>query len=175
MRETLLLLVIMWIVTICTYISYVPQIVKIIKTKSSEDISIVSWVLWFISSTCDTVYSVVLSRPELIIATLSEFILILITLVLSFVYKHRKTITLGGLELEYKEEYDYYLLQAIVGNYYANKEAIKEIAEKCTSEVVLTNIINNEDIPKEIKEVAKNRIADLKYKEITDISHISGN
>lgn len=149
MRETILL-VTMWIVTICTYISYVPQIVKIIKTKSSEDLSIASWVLWFISSTCDTVYSIVLSRPELIIASLSEFILIMITLILSFVYKNRKTITL-----------DEHLMETLVSN--------------CISEEVLLNIINNGIIPKETKEIAKDRISDIKYIDMIDISHISGN
>jgi MtN3 and saliva related transmembrane protein len=79
----------MWIVTICTYISYVPQIVKLIKTKKSEDLSITSWILWCISSVANLVYSIILGRYELIIASVSEFLLISIVLFLSIYYNYK--------------------------------------------------------------------------------------
>lgn len=88
MKE-ILLLVTMWIVTICTYISYIPQIVKIIKTKKSEDLSITSWLLWSISSIADFTYSILLGRVELIIASGSELILILITFILCIYYEYK--------------------------------------------------------------------------------------
>lgn len=162
MRETILL-VTMWIVTVCTYISYVPQIVKVIRTKSSEDLSIASWVLWLLSAICNSIYSIVLLRPELIIASVSEFLLIAVTLVLSLIYKNKRKFTVLGVELESKEDYGYYLLQTIAGNYFANKEVIEAIAEHCTSEGVLLNIVSNKDIPKEIRDKASKRISDIKY------------
>ena len=88
MKE-IILIVTMWIVTICTYISYVPQIVKLIKTKKSEDLSIASWCLWSISSLANLVYSIVLGRWELVIASISEFLLILVTLVLTIWYNYK--------------------------------------------------------------------------------------
>lgn len=88
MKE-IILLITMWIVTACTYISYIPQIVKLIKTKKSEDLSIVSWILWTVSSLANFVYSVVLGRHELIIASVSEFLLILVTLILTIYYGYK--------------------------------------------------------------------------------------
>lgn len=83
------LIVTMWIVTICTYISYIPQIVKLIKTRKSEDLSIMSWILWSISSLANLVYSIVLGRLELIIASVSESLLILVTLTLTIWYYYK--------------------------------------------------------------------------------------
>ena len=88
MKE-IILIVTMWIVTICTYISYVPQIVKLIKTKKSEDLSITSWILWSISSLANLIYSILLGRVELIIASVSEFLLILVTLILTIYYEYK--------------------------------------------------------------------------------------
>lgn len=88
MKEVILIIT-MWIVTVCTYISYVPQIVKLIKTKKSEDLSIVSWALWTISSLANLVYSIALGRFELVIASVSEFLLILVTLVLTIYYEYK--------------------------------------------------------------------------------------
>lgn len=97
MKE-IILIVTMWIVTICTYISYVPQIVKLIKTKKSEDISIASWCLWSISSLANFVYSIVLGRYELVIASISEFFLILVTLVLTIWYNYKNNYYLESEE-----------------------------------------------------------------------------
>lgn len=97
MKETLLI-VTMWIVTICTYISYVPQIYKLVKTKESEDLSIASWILWTVSSFANLVYSVLLGRFELIIASISEFILILMTLVLTVYYVYKNNYYLESEE-----------------------------------------------------------------------------
>lgn len=88
MKE-IILVITMWIVTICTYISYVPQIVKLIKRKKSEDLSIASWCLWNISSLANLVYSIVLGRWELVIASISEFLLILVTLILTIWYNYK--------------------------------------------------------------------------------------
>lgn len=97
MKE-IILIVTMWIVTICTYISYVPQIIKLIKTKKSEDLSIASWCLWSISSLANLVYSIVLGRWELVIASVSEFLLILVTLVLTIWYNYKNNYYLESEE-----------------------------------------------------------------------------
>ena len=88
LRE-MLLVITMWIVTICTYASYVPQIIKMMKTKRSEDLSISAWSLWLLSATCNTLYSFLLCRNELIVASVSELVLTLITIV--FVIKYKDT------------------------------------------------------------------------------------
>ena len=85
----IILIITMWTVTICTYISYIPQIVKLIKTKKSEDLSVLSWCLWSVSSLSNLIYSIVLGRLELIIASLSEFLMIVITLVLTIWYNYK--------------------------------------------------------------------------------------
>lgn len=79
----------MIVVTICAFVSYIPQIVKTIKTKSSDDLSTCTWILWTLSSSCETIYSILLERPELIFASASELLLIIITLILSLVYKSK--------------------------------------------------------------------------------------
>lgn len=79
----------MGIVILCTYISYVPQIIKIIRTKKAEDLSIASWALWSISGTSALIYSILLQRNEMIIETLSETVLIMITFILSITYNNR--------------------------------------------------------------------------------------
>lgn len=99
MRE-LVLNITMWIVTVCTYISYMPQIVKLLKTKKSEDLSVASWVLWTISAIANLVYSVVLGRVELIIASLSDFLLIALVLVLTVYYNYK-----NNYYLEPEEKY----------------------------------------------------------------------
>lgn len=63
---------------------------KVDKDKKSEDLSVASWILWTLSAFANTVYSIILGRCELIIASVSEFILITITLILSVVFKGRK-------------------------------------------------------------------------------------
>ena len=88
MKE-MILQITMWIVIICTYISYVPQIVKLIKTKEADDLSIASWVLWTLSAVADLMYSVILGRIELIIASVSEAGLILTVLVLTVYYDYK--------------------------------------------------------------------------------------
>lgn len=85
----IILIITMWTVTICTYISYTPQIVKLIKTKKSEDLSVLSWCLWSVSSLSNLIYSIVLGRLELVIASLSEFLMIVITLVLTIWYNYK--------------------------------------------------------------------------------------
>ena len=88
MRD-IVLYITMWIVTITMYVSYVPQIYKLIKTKKSEDLSVNSWILWVISSTADTIYSCVLGRPELMIASISEAVLNVTVLLLTIKYSGR--------------------------------------------------------------------------------------
>ena len=174
MKETILIAT-MWIVTICTYISYVPQIYKLIKTKKSDDLSIPSWVLWTLSAICNTVYSIVLLRAELIIASVSELLLIVATLILSLAFRNNKrTVSLLGVELDYNEDYEYIALQGIVANWYANQEAIRIIANECTSEGVLITIKNNKDIPVEIREMAAQRISYLNYKHLEKLPYVSG-
>ena len=88
MKE-IILQVTMWIVIVCTYISYVPQIVKLIKTKEADDLSIASWVLWTLSAVANLIYSIMLARIELIIASVSEAGLILAVLVLTVYYDYK--------------------------------------------------------------------------------------
>ena len=97
MKE-IILVVTMWIVTICTYISYVPQIVKLLKTKKSEDLSITRWCLWSISSLANLVYSIILGRWELVIASISEFLLILVTLILTIWHNYKNNYYLESEE-----------------------------------------------------------------------------
>lgn len=104
MKETILI-VTMWIVTVCTYISYFPQIVKLVKTKKSEDLSTASWFLWFISSLANLVYSIILGRWELIVASVSEFLLILVTLTLTIWYNYRNNYYLESEE-KFRERID---------------------------------------------------------------------
>lgn len=99
MREFVLNIT-MWVVTVCTYISYMPQIIKLLKTKKSEDLSVVSWVLWTISAIANLVYSVVLGRVELIIASLSDFLLIALVLILTVYYNYK-----NNYYLEPEEKY----------------------------------------------------------------------
>ena len=94
----IILIITMWTVTICTYISYIPQIVKLIKTKKSEDLSVLSWCLWSVSSLSNLIYSIVLGRLELIIASLSEFLMIIITLVLTIWYNYKNNYYLESEE-----------------------------------------------------------------------------
>ena len=89
MRE-IVLYITMWIVTVCTYVSYIPQLYKLIKTKKAEDLSITSWVLWMVSSLANLIYSVLLGRFELIVASVSEFILISAVLFLTVYYTKSK-------------------------------------------------------------------------------------
>ena len=85
-----LLATLMGIITVCAYIGYVPQIIRLIKTKYSEDLSIFSWGIWIFSCSCGTAYSILLKRPELIIAYVSELVLSLIILVLILKYRKKK-------------------------------------------------------------------------------------
>jgi MtN3 and saliva related transmembrane protein len=85
-----MLIITMWIVTICTYISYIPQIVKLVKTKKSEDLSITSWLLWCVSAVANLLYAIVLGRCELIIANVSEFLLIFVVFILSLRYRMKR-------------------------------------------------------------------------------------
>lgn len=88
MRE-IVLIATMWIVTVCTYISYIPQIAKLVKVKKSEELSIMSWLLWMLSAFSNLLYSFVLGRIELVISSISEFILIVITLTLTIYYNYK--------------------------------------------------------------------------------------
>lgn len=116
MRE-IVLITSMWIVSVCTFISYVPQLFKLIKTKKSEDLSVPSWILWTLSAICNMIYSIALLRTELILASLIELSLNMLTLILSIVYKNNKqTVELLGVELDYKEDYEYIALIGIVSN-----------------------------------------------------------
>lgn len=77
------------VVTITTYISYVPQIYKLIVTKKSEDISLASWVLWTVSAVASTAYSILLMRVELMIASVSEMVFIVVILILTYIYRNK--------------------------------------------------------------------------------------
>lgn len=88
--KDMMLVILMGTVTVCSYISYIPQITKLIQTKKAEDLSICSWVLWTISALADLLYSVILGRVELILASASEAMLIFITLILTIYYECKR-------------------------------------------------------------------------------------
>lgn len=101
MKETLLQIT-MWIVTICTYISYVPQIYKLYKTKHSEDLSVQSWLLWTVSALANTAYSIMLLRVELIIASVSEALLILVVLLQTLYYNRKNNVMIEETDEEFE-------------------------------------------------------------------------
>lgn len=63
-----------------------------IKYKKSEDLSVASWVLWIIASCADSLYSVLLGRVELIIASLLNFVLIGLVFVLIIYHRKNRTV-----------------------------------------------------------------------------------
>lgn len=69
------LFALMGTITILSYIGYVPQIVKLLKTKTSKGLSASAWVVWIIACLCGTTYAILLKRPELIVAYVSELLL----------------------------------------------------------------------------------------------------
>lgn len=139
--EELILIITMWIVTICTYISYIPQIVKLIKTKKSEDLSIISWLLWTVSSLANLIYSIVLGRTELIIASISEFLLILVTLILTVCYNYKNNYYLES-EAKYQERIN--KIQAKDGNHMILITAIQEDRKRRINNCKKISIKNKE-------------------------------
>ena len=84
--------ILLLIVSICTLISYLPQTIKLLKTKKSEDISISSWILWVTSSLAYTLYAIMVSNDfMLIFETLLELVFCLIILILSIIYRVKKS------------------------------------------------------------------------------------
>lgn len=84
--------ILLGIVSLCTLISYLPQTIKLLKTKKSDDISIQSWVLWGVSSFSYTLYAIIVSKDfMLIFETTLELIFCLIILILSAIYRKRKS------------------------------------------------------------------------------------
>lgn len=81
----------LFIVSVCTMIAYIPQCVKILRTKKTEDISIGSWVIWVVSSTSYLIYSLLIWEFWLVLSSLLEFGLNLLILILTIVYKDRKS------------------------------------------------------------------------------------
>lgn len=101
--KDMMLVILMGTVTVCSYISYIPQITKLIKTKKAEDLSICSWVLWTASALADLLYSLILGRVELMIASISEFLLISVTLVLTVYYDYKNNYYLESEEVFQKK------------------------------------------------------------------------
>ena len=84
--------ILLGIVSLCTLISYLPQTIKLLKTKKSDDISIQSWVLWGVSSFSYTLYAIIVNKDfMLIFETTLELIFCLIILILSAIYRKRKS------------------------------------------------------------------------------------
>ena len=84
--------ILLGIVSLCTLISYLPQTIKLLKTKKSDDISIQSWVLWGVSSFSYTLYAILVSKDfMLIFETTLELTFCLIILILSAIYRKRKS------------------------------------------------------------------------------------
>ena len=172
MRDIILALM-MWVVTTCTYISYLPQIIKMVKTKRAEDLSITSWFLWFLSSVCNTVYSFVLWRKELIIASVSELVLVTITLILTLIlHEKEKTISIRGIQFNEKDDID--LLIAIVDSPRTNPEILENIAKNCTDEIILARLEKKTTIPSEIRGLAAAQISNLYYDRLKRVPYVSG-
>lgn len=84
--------ILLGIVSLCTLISYLPQTIKLLITKKSDDISIQSWVLWGVSSFSYTLYAILVSKDfMLIFETTLELTFCLIILILSVIYRKRKS------------------------------------------------------------------------------------
>lgn len=84
MRDIILSLLLS-IYIVCACIAY-------IKYKKSEDLSVASWVLWIIASCADSLYFVLLGRVELIIASLLNFVLIGLVLILTIYHRKNRTV-----------------------------------------------------------------------------------
>lgn len=84
MRDIILSLLLS-IYIVCDCIAY-------IKYMKYENLSVASWVLWIIASCADSLYSVLLGRVELIIASLLNFVLIGLVLILTIYYRKNRTV-----------------------------------------------------------------------------------
>ncbi len=97
MKEVVLI-VTMLIGTVLAYIFYVPQIVWLLRTKRSEDLSVPSMVVWGIFSIMNFMYAVTMGRVELMVLNISNFLLVVIVLILALFYNYKNNYYLESEE-----------------------------------------------------------------------------
>ena len=152
--------------TLTMYISYVPQIVKIIKTKKSDDISATSWVLWVTATTLDVIYAILLRRPELMLASISEWVLNATVLLLCIKYRSKRNeVNLLGFEFDVTS-HERHILRYLIRSYSTTSEQLREIIRKVDDPAVIVQILAlSSDDPRATDDVR--RLAQAKYTKLT--------
>ena len=152
--------------TLTMYISYVPQIVKIIKTKKSDDISATSWVLWVTATTLDVIYAILLRRPELMLASISEWVLNATVLLLCIKFRSKRNeVNLLGFEFDVTS-HERHILRYLIRSYSTTSEQLREIIRKVDDPAVIVQVLAlSSDDPRATDDVR--RLAQAKYTKLT--------
>lgn len=88
MKEVVLITT-MLIATVLAYIFYIPQITWLLKTKQSDDLSVPSMLVWGIFSIMNFMCAVTMGRVGLMILNMSNFLLVVLTLILALYYNYK--------------------------------------------------------------------------------------
>lgn len=88
MKEVILIAT-MLIATVLAYIFYIPQITWLLKTKQSDDLSVPSMMVWGIFSIMNFMCAVSMDRVGLMILNMSNFLLVVLTLILALYYNYK--------------------------------------------------------------------------------------
>lgn len=88
MKEVVLIAT-MLIATVLAYIFYIPQITWLLKTKQSDDLSVPSMMVWGIFSIMNFMCAVTMGRVGLMILNMSNFLLVVLTLILALYYNYK--------------------------------------------------------------------------------------
>ena len=97
MKEVVLI-VTMLIGTVLAYIFYIPQIVWLLRTKQSEGLSVPSMTVWGVFSIMNFMCSVTMDRVALMILNISNFLLVVIVLILALFYNYKNNYYLESEE-----------------------------------------------------------------------------
>ena len=88
MKEVVLI-VTMLIGIVLAYIFYIPQIIWLLRTKRSEDLSVPSMMVWGIFSIMNFMCAVTMDRVALMILNISNFLLVVLVLILALFYNYK--------------------------------------------------------------------------------------
>ena len=88
MKEVVLI-VTMLIGIVLAYIFYIPQIIWLLRTKRSENLSIPSMMVWGIFSIMNFMCAVTMGRVALMILNISNFLLVVLVLILALFYNYK--------------------------------------------------------------------------------------
>lgn len=88
MKEVVLIAT-MLIATVLAYIFYIPQITWLLKTKQSDDLSVPSMMVWGIFSIMNFMCAVTMDRVGLMVLNISNFLLVVLTLILALFYNYK--------------------------------------------------------------------------------------